>query len=110
MKRTGVRIGCLVALLASAGVMRSAEEPVAVAIGKIKAVRGEGAGNPLAASAWKDIVRQGAAALPHLLTALDDADAIAANWLRSAVDAIAESATKAGRPLPAAELEALTDD
>jgi hypothetical protein len=75
-------------------------------LARLKAVGKEGAGNPEAATAWKELVALGPDALPALLAALDDADAIAANWLRTAVDAIAEHELDAGRPLPAARLEA----
>jgi hypothetical protein len=72
----------------------------------IKAVGREGTGNVPAGKAWRQLVRCGPEALPQILAAFDDADATAANWLRAAVDAIAERALAARRPLPAAELEA----
>jgi hypothetical protein len=70
-------------------------------VARIRAVGGEGAGNAEAARAWRELVRLGPDALPALLSALDDADPVAANWLRAAVDAIAERELAAGRPLPA---------
>lgn len=76
----------------------------------VKAVGKEGAGNPEAARAWKGIARLGPDALPAVLSALPDGDPTAANWLRPAVDAIAERAAKEGRPLPAAELERFVKD
>jgi hypothetical protein len=72
---------------------------------RIKAVRNGGAGNAQAATAWRELVALGPNVLPRVLTALNDADPIAANWLRSAVDAIAERAIADNRPLPAATLE-----
>jgi hypothetical protein len=72
---------------------------------RIKAVGKEGAGNSDAAQAWKELVRGGPEVLSQILTAIDDARPAAANWLRSAVDAIAESALSAGKPLPLAKLE-----
>jgi hypothetical protein len=83
-----------------------AESPADALIGRIKAVRKEGAGNEDAAKAWRDLVQLGPDVLPGLLTALNDADPIAANWLRSAVDTIAERALEDKRSLPAAKLEA----
>jgi hypothetical protein len=77
----------------------------AEALARLKAVGREGAGNEAAASAWKDMVRQGAAVLPAILQTMDDADAISANWLRTAGDAIVERTLTAGRPLPAKALE-----
>jgi hypothetical protein len=76
----------------------------------VKAVGKEGAGNPEAAGAWKALARLGPDALPAVLAALPDGDPTAANWLRPAVDAIAERAARDGRPLPAAELERFVKD
>ena len=80
-------------------------DPLDPLLARIKSVGREGAGNAEAASAWRELARQGAEELPTILAALDDADATAANWLRSAVDAIAERELTAGRSLPAAKLE-----
>jgi hypothetical protein len=71
----------------------------------IKAVGREGSGNVEAALAWRELTRLAPAALPAVLAAFDDADATAANWLRTAVDAIAERALAADQALPARELE-----
>jgi hypothetical protein len=80
-------------------------------IARIKAVGREGAGNVEAAAAWKALVRQGPEALMEVLEGLDDATSpTAANWLRAAVDAIAEQAFGAGKALPAAKLEAFVRD
>jgi len=80
------------------------------ALAAIKAVKREGAGNPAAAAAWKDVVKQGAPALPSVLAAFDGVDATVANWLRAAVDAIAENEQKAGRKLPLDKLETFVKD
>jgi hypothetical protein len=73
---------------------------------RIKAVRKEGAGNPDAAKAWRELVQLGPAALLDILDGIDDADPVSSNWLRAAVDAIAEGELNAGRTLPAKALEA----
>ncbi|MGH7226458.1 MAG: hypothetical protein ACRELF_24850, partial [Gemmataceae bacterium] len=80
-------------------------ETTGEALARLKAVGREGAGNEAAARSWKNVVSQGPKALPEILQAMDDADADAANWLRTAVDAIAERALKAGKPLPTEALE-----
>ncbi len=77
----------------------------AEALAQLKAVGREGAGNETAARAWKEVVQQGPAALPPILQAMNDADAVAANWLRTAGDAIVERALTAGRPLPSEALK-----
>lgn len=79
-------------------------------IAKLKAVGREGNGNPEASKAWNELVKLGPAALLDSLAGLDDADPTAANWLRSAVDTIADSEIAAGRPLPTAKLEAFARD
>jgi hypothetical protein len=97
-------IGTVVLLLAGLVAAGRAAD-VKDALGRIKAVGREGAGNAAASKAWQELVRSGPDALLPTLSALDDADGTAANWLRSAVDAIAERELAAGRSLPAAQLE-----
>ena len=80
-------------------------ETTGEALARLKAVGREGAGNKEAAQAWKNLVSRGPKALPAILEAMDDADAASANWLRTAVDAIAERALAAGKPLPAEAME-----
>ncbi len=89
---------------------RSADADPAPLLARITAVKAEGAGNADAAKAWRDLVALGPKALAPTLLALDGADATAANWLRSAVDAVAEKELTAGRPLPADKLEAYLKD
>jgi hypothetical protein len=60
----------------------------------LRAVGKEGAGNAAAQKAWRELVRRGPGVLPAVLAAWDGADPVAANWLRSAVDAIAERAVQ----------------
>jgi hypothetical protein len=79
-------------------------------LARLKSVKAEGGGNVEASKAWRELVALGPDALLPTLTALDDADATAANWLLTAVDAIAEHELAAGRSLPAAKLEAFVLD
>jgi hypothetical protein len=72
---------------------------------QLKSVGREGAGNEAAARAWKNVVRQGTAALPALLNAMDGANAASSNWLRTAGDAIVERALASRQPLPVEQLE-----
>ncbi|HJZ58354.1 MAG TPA: hypothetical protein VKE74_25655 [Gemmataceae bacterium] len=104
-KRLIIRLGWA-ALLITAAVPASGADDTAKAIATIKAVTREGKGNDAAGPAWKALVAQGPAALFPTLEAIDDANPTAANWLRTAVDAIAENEMKAGRTLPADKLEA----
>jgi hypothetical protein len=76
----------------------------------IKDVGAEGTGNVAAAKAWSELAKAGPRALPTILAAFDGADVTAVNYLRTAVEAIAERELSAGRPLPAAKLEAFLQD
>src|SRR5262245_11850510 len=70
----------------------------------ILAVGDKGRGNAEAAKAWNELVKADAAAIPGLLAALDGASPLAANWIRGAIDAIAERELPGGK-LPTAALE-----
>jgi hypothetical protein len=72
-------------------------------LAKIKSVSKEGTGNQEAQAAWKELVAQGGDALFPTLNALDDASPLAANWLRSAANAIVEKA--GSKSVPADKLE-----
>jgi hypothetical protein len=74
------------------------------------AVGREGAGQAEAAAAWKRLVAAGPAALVPALKAFDGAGPAAANWLRSAVTAVADAEKSAGRELPADTLTAFVTD
>jgi hypothetical protein len=77
---------------------------------QIKAVSKAGVGNQEAGAAWRQLVSAGPEALIPTLAGMDDASAPAANWLRSAVDAIVEHEKGTDRKLPAGELEAFVKD
>jgi hypothetical protein len=104
-KLEAVLLGTLAALGAG-----SPDEDLAALLGRIKAVGPEGAGNAEAARAWQAVVARGPEALLPALGAFDGADARAANWLRTAVDAIAEKALAGGGTLDAKALEAFVRD
>ncbi|MFL5342926.1 MAG: hypothetical protein ACJ8F7_22555 [Gemmataceae bacterium] len=107
MRRRIVLLATLVAGLATGPALGTEIDD---AIAAIKSVKREGAGNSAAAEAWKTLVKRGPAALPAILTAYDGADATQANWLRAAVDAIAEAEQQADRKLPANALESFFAD
>lgn len=79
-------------------------------ISAIKAVGPEGKGNAEAASAWSELSQADAAMVPELLRAMDDANELAANWLRSAIEAIADRTLARGGKLPVSELRAVLGD
>ncbi|MSR51733.1 MAG: hypothetical protein EXS09_00395 [Gemmataceae bacterium] len=79
-------------------------------LASIRAVSKEGTGNQEAGAAWKELVSLGGDVLFPTLKAFDDATPLAANWLRSAINAIGEKEKAAGRKLPADKLEAFLKD
>ena len=77
---------------------------------RIKTVGKEGAGNVEAAKAWKELVAMGPAVMTDVLAGMDDANPIAVNWLRGAVEAIHDKAANANVKIPADKLEAFLKD
>jgi hypothetical protein len=98
---------CIIAVVGMAflALPAPADDETTRAISAIKSIAREGKGNDDAGPAWKTIVSKGNAALMPTLEAFDDANPTAANWLRTAVDAIADGEKAAGRKLPADKLE-----
>ena len=80
-------------------------EQLEALVGAIKRVGPHGQGHAQAAQAWQQLARADAAQLPALLAGFDGAGPLAVNWLRAAVETIAERHLRAGGKLPAAELE-----
>ncbi|MBI3860412.1 MAG: hypothetical protein HY290_00800 [Planctomycetia bacterium] len=76
----------------------------------IRAVGPEGKGHREAGQAWRRLSDADARALPEILAALDDANPLAANWLRSAAETIADRQMGRGQKLPVRELEAFLLD
>lgn len=77
---------------------------------RIKSVGKEGKGNPEAIQAWQELVKQGPGVLPQVLAGMNDADPTSLNWLRSAVEAIADKAINAKQPIAADQLETFVKD
>ena len=90
----------------SRGILWPLDARVEALAAKIKSVGLEGAGIAAASAASGEIAKLGPEALIDLLSAMDDAGPVAANWLRAGVDTISERALVDHRRLPAAELEA----
>jgi hypothetical protein len=88
-------------LAAAAGQAAELDE----ALRTIRQVSVDGRENEAVARAWQQVRGQKARSLPRILAAVDEASPLAANWLRAAVDAIAQRELAAGRPLPTKDLE-----
>jgi len=65
----------------------------------------KGEGNQVAASAWRELAAADTSQLIRILSALDGATPLAANWIRSAADSVAERSLAAGNGLPQQDLE-----
>lgn len=76
----------------------------------LKSVGPNAQGHREAQQAWSVAAQADAARLPDLLAALDDAGPLAANWIRAAVEAVAERAVAADDKSLAAPLETFTLD
>lgn len=73
--------------------------------GIIRAVGPEGAGNLEAARAWNKLADSKAASLPAILAAMDGANDLALNWLRSAAESMADRELDRGKRLPIPKLK-----
>ena len=91
---------CCLALTATAQAASQAD-----LLKTIKAVDKKGKGNVAAQQAFRELVKADAKALPAILKAFDGANPLAMNWLRSAVESIADRTVKAKGTLPVDELE-----
>ncbi len=74
-------------------------------IAAVRAVGPHGEGHVPAAEAWRRLAEASPADLPQLLAAMDGANPLAANWLRAAVDTVAERAARGNEELPADRLK-----
>jgi hypothetical protein len=85
----------------------AAPSPVKVGplLKSLQSVGPEGVGQKAAVEAWQKLSQADVAQLPEILAGLDGANPLAANWIRGAVDTIAECELEAGGKLPAAALE-----
>jgi len=94
----------LVVVTAFGTAIASASTEIAESLKAIRAVGPEGQGNVAASAGWKKLAESNVASLLPILEAMDGANDYALNWMRAAVDAVAERELKAGGKLPLAEL------
>ena len=76
-------------------------DDLSAALKKLQAVGPHAQGHGAAQAAWADVARAEVGQLPTVLAALDGANPLAANWIRTAVDAIAERELAGGGPAAA---------
>jgi hypothetical protein len=105
MTRLVAAVVVVAGLLAAAHV-RAAPPAFDAALDMLRQVDHEGKGNAAAGTAWPVVAAADVESLPRVLAAMDGANPLAFNWLRTAVDAVVAG----GRPLPADALEAFVTD
>jgi hypothetical protein len=97
-------------LLAALAAATAAAAEIGPLVAKLQAVGPNGKGHREAAEAWRELAQADAAELPRLLAALDQAGPLAANWISTAIDAVAQRAIESRVALPALELEKFVRD
>jgi hypothetical protein len=98
------------ACAADAGPGSAAGPVLTQAIATIRRVGPDSQGSAAAAKAWKDLSRADVNQVPEILAAMDGANALARNWLRSALDPVLDRARADNRPFPLVELGNLVRD
>src|SRR3954463_3753890 len=85
-----------------AGRLVAEEETAVKLLNPIREVDVHNQGQDAAENTWRALAKLDASQLPALLQSLDTASPLAANWIRSAIDAIAERTITSGGKLPKA--------
>jgi hypothetical protein len=80
------------------------------AIAAVRAVGPNGKGSADAAKAWQVLAKAEIGRLPDLLAAMDGANALACNWIRSAMDEVLARAKNDKQSLPLAPMVAFVRD
>lgn len=97
---------CLTVCLVPPGMAAASSPDLAPFVQALRNVQPKGKGHLAATSAWAELTEQaGVGDLPAILAGMDGAGPLAANWLRAAVDAIAERHLHANGTLPTQGLE-----
>ena len=96
----------VIVLLGLCPAATAADRSIASAVEAIHAVGPEGLGNETAAQAWRSLAARPAPQITSILSAMDGANHLAANWFAAAVETIADRAASSDQPLPLADLGA----
>ena len=97
---------CFVLALLAAGTAAAQSPDLAPLVESLRKVAPEGRGHREATYAWAELTAQADADdLATILAGMDDAGPLAENWLRAAVDTIAERQVQASGELPTRPLE-----
>ncbi|MBN2024982.1 MAG: hypothetical protein JW809_19555 [Pirellulales bacterium] len=101
--RCSIRHGPWLVLVLLAGTAVRADD-LGPLLATLKAVGPQGTGSKQAAGAWKQLAQAEAGELPTILSGMDGAGPLAANWIGSAADVVAQRAIDQGN-LPTAAME-----
>lgn len=101
---------CLTLMGICVGSSPSSEPQIEQWLSSVQAVVADGGSHQEAAEAWRKLAQLEAGHIPDLLAALDGANPLAANWIRCAIEAIAERHIRSGGQLPSGALEAFVFD
>src|SRR5262249_34413326 len=110
MKRWVAPFGLLFVALATTVAQAAPPDDLPKNLHTIRAVAAEGDGNKEAGVAWRAPVKSRAPDPPQILAAFDEANPLAVNYLRSAVETIAQRELDNGGKLPADDLEKFIGD
>ncbi|MGC3969967.1 MAG: hypothetical protein QM775_22360 [Pirellulales bacterium] len=110
LRRLSAVVLSIALVAASHDLPLAAADEVSDGVAVLLAVGPEGKGHREAQAAWKTVAAAPAARLPEMLAALDRAGPLAANWLRSAVETVADRTPEAEQKSTAIELEKFVVD
>jgi len=109
MRRLSLQVtGSLLLVLGMLSTLPGAE--ISHLIKAVQQLGNEAQGNAEAARAWKQLAARPVTDLPEILAGLDDANDLAANYLRGVVEVIADRELKQKGKLPVDKLEAFLTD
>ena len=109
MRRLSLQVtGSLLLILGMFSALPGAELPLLIKA--VQQIGIEAQGNAEASRAWKQLAARPVDDLPEILAGFDDANELAANYLRGAVEVIADRELKRKGTLPIDKLEAFLKD
>ena len=103
-RRFGVLGVCMLTLIGMSNSSLCGAD-LAELLSAVRSVDSGAQGNAQATAAWKQVAQAKARDLPSIFAAMDGASPLAANWIRSAIDAIGERELSSGGQLPLKALE-----
>lgn len=109
-RRFPVRWFVLVPLVMATNLQGQAPIDVKPLLEKIRQVEAGGQGHEAAMAAWPQLAAAPATQIPDVLAGMDSANPLVVNWIRSAVETIAQRQLDRGGQLPVDQLERFLND